>query len=295
MKAEDRIERLEQELAALQSEKALLEERYDFYRAIFDNAGVAISIVDPETLKLKEINREAHESLGYTYDECMKLGISDIVVADSLGKPIEVPQKITGKPIIYESRVRTKTGNIQDILVITKFLNFKEKIYFNNVVTDITQLKETERDLIKSKELSSSILENSPCPIMVINKEFALEYVNPALVKLTGYDAEELLGTTFPFPWIEGKFSEEAWRSATIKGVKNLEGAFKKKNRDPFWVMFSTSPVIKDGEFQYSLSAWVDITDQKKAQEEEKNTRIKYERAQRMEALGTLAGGIAHD
>ncbi len=294
-KTEDEIKNLKEELKRVYAEKALIEERCDFYRSIFDNAGVTINLVDPETQAFKEFNREPYESLGYTRDEFMKLNIPDIVVSDSLGGPLEVPPVISGKSTTYESRVRTKKGDIQDVLVITKFLNFKGKILYNNVVTDITRLKETERALKKSEEFTFSILENTPSPIMLINTEFKIEYVNPALINLTGYKAEELLGTTFPFPWVDENLTEKAWRDATIKGVKNLEGAFKNKNGENFWVIFSTSPVIKDGEFQYSLSTWIDITERKKAQEEEKNLRIKYERAQRMEALGTLAGGIAHD
>lgn len=294
-KAEDEIKRLKEELEKVNTEKARLEEKYEFYRAIFDNAGVTINLVDPETQQFEEFNRESYESLGYTRDEFMKLNIPDIVVSDSLGGTLEPPQEITEKSTVYESRVRTKKGDIQDVLVITKFLNFKGKIHYNNVVTDITRLKETERALKKSEEFTFSILENTPSPIMVINREFKIDYVNPALVKLTGYDAEELIGTTFPYPWVDEKLTDDVWRDATIKGVKNLEGSFKNKNGEDFWVIFSTSPVIKDGEFQYSLSTWIDITERKKAQEEEKNLRIKYERAQRMEALGTLAGGIAHD
>jgi PAS domain S-box-containing protein len=294
-KSEDEIKRLKQELERVYAEKAMLEERCDFYRAIFDNAGVTINLVDPETLRFAEFNRESYESLGYTRDEFMKLNIPDIVVSDALGGPLEVPPEISGKTTSYESRVKTKSGDIQDILVITRFMNFRGKTFFNNVVTDITRLKETERALKKSEEFSFSILENAPSPIMVINGDFKIDYVNPALTKLTGYNPEELIGTTFPFPWVNENLTEEAWRDATIKGVKNLERAFKNKNGEDFWVIFSTTPVIKDGEFQYSLSTWIDITERKKAQEEEKNLRIKYERAQRMEALGTLAGGIAHD
>ncbi len=294
-KTEDEIKRLKEELERIYTEKARLEEKYEFYRTIFDSAGVAINLVDPDTLKFTEFNRESNESLGYTREEFMKLGIPDLVVSDALGGPLEVPPEISGKPTSYESRVKTKSGDIQDILVITKYQKFKDKTFFNNVVTDITRLKDAERALKKSEEFSFSILENAPSPIMVINKEFNIEYVNPALVALTGYDAEELLGTTFPFPWMDVTLTNDAWRDATIKGVKNLEGAFKNKNGEDFWVIFSTTPVIKDGEFQYSLSTWIDITGRKKAQEEEKNLRIKYERAQRMEALGTLAGGIAHD
>ncbi|NLD37192.1 MAG: PAS domain S-box protein [Desulfatiglans sp.] len=294
-KAEDEIKRLKEELKKLNTEKALLEEKYEFYRAIFDNAGVTINLVDPETLKFVEFNKNSYESLGYTRDEFMKLNIPDIVVSDSLGGPLEVPPEIFGNSTSYESRVKTKSGDNQDVLVITKYLKTKGKTFFNNVVTDITRLKETERALKKSEEFSFSILENSPSPIMVINKEFNIEYVNPAMVILTGYNAEELLGTTFPYPWVDEIFSVETWREATSKGVKNQEASFINKKGERFYVIFSTTPVYRNGEFQYSLSTALDITERKRAQEEEKNLRIKYERAQRMEALGTLAGGIAHD
>ncbi len=292
---EDEIRKLSEELARIRDEKTQLEESNDIYRAIFDNAGVNITLVDPETQRFVEFNRESYESLGYTHEEFMELSIPDFVVSDVLEAPLEIPQEFSSKPVSFESKVRTKSGEIKDILVITKFLNFKGKTYFNNVVTDITRLKEIERALKKSEEFSSSILENSPSPIMVINKDFNIEYVNPALVNLTGFNEEKLLGTTIPFPWLDEVVTEESWRETILKGVKNIEGSFINKNGERFWVIFSTTPVKKDGEFQYSLSTWIDITDRKKAQEEEKSIRIKYERAQRMEALGTLAGGIAHD
>ncbi len=151
-KDEEEIKRLKEELVRLYTENARLEERCDFYRAIFDNAGVTINLVDPETLKFLEFNKNSYESLGYTRDEFMKLNIPEIVVSDSLGGPLEVPPENFGNSTSYESRVKTKSGDIQDVLVITKYLKFKGKTFFNNVVTDITRLKETERELIKSKE-----------------------------------------------------------------------------------------------------------------------------------------------
>ena len=289
------IGKLNEELEEIRNEKMRLEERYDFYRAVFDSAGVTINLVDPETLKFVEFNRESYESLGYTYDEFLQLRIPDFVVSDALEMPLEIPHDSSMESARYESKVRTKSGDIKDILVTTKFLQFKDKTYFNNVVTDITQLKEIERAFKKSEEFNSSILENSPSPMMMINKDYNIEYVNPALVSLTGFDAEELLGKTFPFPWVDVAMSKETWRNGTLKGVRNREVPFINKKGERFWVMISTNPVKKDGEFQYSLSTWIDITDRKKAEEEEKNIRIKYDRVQRMEALGTLAGGIAHD
>ncbi len=292
---EKEIRRLKEDLKKIQSEYAHLSNRKEMYEAIFDNAGVTINLVDPETDNFVEFNRNSYESLGYSREEFAELKTTDFAKSDDLPQPLEILQNIPFEPVYFESRVKTKSGDIKDVLVISKLIKIKGKVYFNNVVTDITRLKEIERELKKSEEFSFSILENTPSPIMVINKDFSIEYVNPALVAITGYSSDELLGKTFPFPWVDDPISQEEWRKATLKGVKDIEGAFTNKNGDKFWVLFSTNPIKKDGEFQYSLSTWVDITERKKAQEEEKKLRIKYERAQRMEALGTLAGGIAHD
>ncbi len=292
---ENEIRRLKESLKTIHGEYESLLNRKEKYEKIFDNAGVAINLVDPETDEFVEFNRHSYESLGYSREEFAELKTTDFAESDDPLQPLETPQDITLEPVSFESRVRTKDNEIKDILVISKLTKIENKTYFNNVVTDITRLKEIERKLKKSEEFSFSILLNTPSPIMVINKELRIEYVNPALAELTGYSSDELLGKTFPFPWVDDPISHDEWRKATLKGVKGLEGEFTNKNGERFWVIFSTTPVIKDGEFKYSLSTWVDITDRKKAQEEEKKLRIKYERAERMEALGTLAGGIAHD
>ncbi|MBN2245942.1 MAG: PAS domain-containing protein, partial [Candidatus Aminicenantes bacterium] len=228
------IRKLNEALTKIRDENADLKNRYDFYRAIFDNAGVAINLVDPEAGKFVEFNRESYESLGYTREEFMDMRLSDIVVS---GEAPQLPETLQDSPVIsadFESKVITKSGEIRDILVIARFLKLNGKTYFNNIVTDITRLKEIERALKKSEEFSFSILENSPSPIMKINKEFRIEYANPALIRLTGYDPEELLGITFPFPWVDEIVEVETWRAATLKGVKNMEGSFKNKNGERF-------------------------------------------------------------
>ncbi len=303
MKSKPSYESLEQEIKSLKSrleetekEKARIEERENLFHTIFDSAGVTINLVDPDTGKYVEFNRANYESLGYTREEFLKLSVSDIVSPDEPNlDPSEMSELFPDAPVSDEVRVITKSGEIRDMLVMIKPLHIRGRRYLHHVVTDITRLKEIERELISSREFSFSILEYSPSPIMVINKKFEIEYVNPALVNLTGYEAKELLGTTFPYPWVTKDLSTEEWKKFTLKGVRDLEGCFRNKNGGNFWVIFSTTPIIKNNEFQYSISTWVDITERKMVQEEEKKLRAKYERAQRMEALGTLAGGIAHD
>ncbi|MGD9160556.1 MAG: response regulator, partial [Desulfobacteraceae bacterium] len=79
------------------------------------------------------------------------------------------------------------------------------------------------------------------------------------------------------------------------KGIQHSERCYKKKNEEYFWVDLNVTPILDNGELSYSLSTWIDITDRKKSEKEQKRLEEKLQRSQKMESLGLLAGGVAHD
>jgi two-component system cell cycle sensor histidine kinase/response regulator CckA len=293
------IKKLNEDLIRIRSENTHLLDRNEICQAIFDNAGVPILLVDAESGKFVEFNRASYESIGYTREEFMELTDRDIIINRDSKNELEKPKlDFSSGSSRLELQVRAKNGEIKDTLVTLKPLRLKDKAYFHHVVMDITEQKKIERELKKSENFSYSILENSPSPIMVINKELKIEYANPTLINLTGFSSEETLGIGVPFPWWDDSAQPidiETWRENTYKGIRNVEIPFKKKNGERFWIEVSSMPIEKDGEFQHAIIIWIDVTAKKHAQEEERMAQMKYERAQRMESLGTLAGGIAHD
>src|SRR4030042_6174765 len=62
------------------------------------------------------------------------------------------------------------------------------------VYDDITRQKQAEESLKISEEFSSSLMENSPSPIMVVNADTSIRYVNQALENLAGFKSNEVLG-----------------------------------------------------------------------------------------------------
>jgi PAS domain S-box-containing protein len=53
------------------------------------------------------------------------------------------------------------------------------------------------------ESFSASLLRNAPNPILVINSDMSIRYVNPAFEQQTGFSTEELVGKQPPFPyWI---------------------------------------------------------------------------------------------
>jgi PAS domain S-box-containing protein len=136
----------------------------------------------------------------------------------------------------------------------------------------LLRLKEVERALRESEKFSSSLLANSPNPILVINSDTSIRYVNSAMEKLTGFSKEELLGTRAPYPWwteetlnkIEKDFEEAVLKG---KGAYKLWELFQTKTGKRFWVEVSWTCLKSNRESNYCLANWVDITERKRIEE----------------------------
>jgi PAS domain S-box-containing protein len=136
----------------------------------------------------------------------------------------------------------------------------------------LLRVKEVEQALRESEEFSSSLLANSPNPIVVINSDTSIRYANPAMEKLTGFSKAELVGTKAPYPWwteetlekIHKDFEEAVLKG---KGAYKLEEHFQTKSGERFFVEITSTSVKSNGESKYYLGSWVDITERKRVEE----------------------------
>jgi len=140
-----------------------------------------------------------------------------------------------------------------------------------HIVADITERRRWEEILRQSEEFSSTLLRNAPYPLLVLNADTSIKYVNPALEELSGFSLSEVLGMEAPFPW----WTKETWEktnqdfnTALKKGATGGEELFQKKNGERFWVNINAIPVIIDGEYKYYLANWVDITERIRMEQE---------------------------
>lgn|GEM_PF-913166 len=138
-------------------------------------------------------------------------------------------------------------------------------ILFDGTITDITERRLAEEAQQKSEEFSSNLLNKSPNPIIVINSDLSIKYVNPALEKMTGFASRELLGKKPPYPWFMESDREEIDKlRPTLEGdINKREQLYRRKDGECFWVEVTSATMTHSDGSRYLLVNWTNITEQK--------------------------------
>lgn len=158
--------------------------------------------------------------------------------------------------------------------------------------------KRMENALHESVQFTSSLLNNSPHPIIVTNLDNSVRYVNPAMEKLTGFSSRELIGSRPPYPWWTKETPKKNSKDSEqdlCKGAQRVEELFRKKNGDRFRVQITSTPVKKEGQVKYYVANWTDVTECRKAEEQARRSQAELERAFRIITIGEMAADIVHE
>jgi len=159
-------------------------------------------------------------------------------------------------------------------------------------VTDLgEELAERKRLELSEGRLATAV-EQSPATIIITDTNARIQYVNAKFTELSGWTLDEVHGKTPAFLQ-SGDADEGVYhkiRTGLAKG-ETWHGVFRNRKKDgsSYWVETTILPLVADdGSIQNFIGISEDITEKRQA-------RDQVVRAQKLEAVGQLAGGVAHD
>lgn len=167
-------------------------------------------------------------------------------------------------------------------------INKKKTEYIFSVVKDITEEKAREVEL----QRFFNIVESSLNPILITDINGKMIYVNPAFVKVSGFKKEELIGKNpriFGSGKLNRKFWDKMWQTISSGKVWFGEIEDRKKNGEPFYTQLLISPIFdKDEKITGYFGIHRDLSEKRTLEKQLIHT-------QKMESIGTLAAGVAHE
>ncbi|NTV83499.1 MAG: PAS domain S-box protein, partial [Bacteroidales bacterium] len=205
-----------------------------------------------------------------------------------------------GLPFTLEYRIITK-GGIEK-LVWEKGRQIsgpgKDIIHLEGFIMDVSDRKQIEEALKLSEEKYSKVFNNSQFAILISGLSDGLIVdVNPGCEKFFGHSREESIGNTSLQMkyWVNLSDRDELVLDLQQKKeVKNREYTFRHKSGEIKTGLYSAE-LITINEVPCILASISDITEIKKAEAERKIMEDHLIHSQKMEVIGKLAGGVAHE
>lgn len=282
---------------------AELKESEARYKALFDRTILLICVVDFQGNFL-DANETVLKLLGYTREEIPSLHLYTILDKDQLPIALKATGEVLKNGFLrspVEIKLRKKNGHYVWVEAEASLI-YRDGAPNSilGIANDITERKKMEEALRTEKERFQTLTENAPFGMVMIDRDGTFKYINSKFKELFGYDLKDVPnGRT----WFRKAYPVPSYRhrvfSTWIDDSKSFEPGEKIPRTFTVTCKDGTEKIIRfiteqleSGEY---LMGTEDITLLKRAETEKATLEEQLRQSQRIEAIGRLAGGVAHD
>ncbi|MEP6863183.1 MAG: PAS domain-containing protein [Deltaproteobacteria bacterium] len=260
---------------------------------MFEAAQDGILILDANTGRVVDANPFMTTLTGCTHDGFLGKQLWEIgPFRDAAASRSAFAELLANDYIRYDDLpLKTEDGREVSVEFISNTYLIEDKKVIQCNVRDITVRKRAE-DELRMRERAIEAVSQGIIITDASKPDHPIVYASPSFCRLTGYERDEVLGRncrflqgpgTDPIPLAELRNAIRTGQPCTVELLNFRKGG------TPFWNNVAISPVKdRDGRVVSFVGVQTDVTARRQLE-------AQYLQAQKMEAVGRLAGGVAHD
>lgn len=266
--------------------------------------GFAVSSTDKRWL---EVNDKLCSILGYPRQELTRMTWTELTYEEDLAADNALFDRVLRGELegySLDKRFVRKDGSIIYTSISARCVRGPAGSvdHFIVVIQDISERKHVEGELLYQRELFREVIDANPSLIFAKDREGKFILANKALTDLYGITPEKFLGKKLE----EFNTNEDELLRFKAQDVAVIEQGQtllipEETVRDPrtgemrYFHAIKKPLLFRDGTITHLLGVCTDITEHKQAEEENLLLQRQLVQSQKMEAIGKLAAGIAHD
>ena len=269
--------------------------------AILLSAMDGFFVVD-EDCRFLEVNEAFCRMTGYGADELLRMRISDLEVDmhASGGVPSHTRTGLHQFPVAH----RHKDGHIIHLEISVNVLHDQGAKILVGFARDVTQRIRAEEEVVRLTRQLKLILDSAADGIVGLDRAGRVTFINPAAARILGCGAEELIGRGAHQIFcnserqVDDCDTPDCPLCAVLKSgsaTRAMDGQLLRRDGSGFPAQCSITAMRSGAEVIGAVLVFRDVTEQRRAEEERRLLEAQVQQGQRLESLGLLAGGIAHD
>ncbi len=280
------------------AEKFLKESERKF-AALFKASPLAVILTRASDNVFLEANEAFKRTLGYSSEELTgkTYNLFGLFKDESFKNKLIDEFMKKGRVEDAEGELIAKSGETIDCLVSVEPATFNGELYYISTITDITARKNAELALRESEEHFRAIFEGNSAAISIMDFDGTITMVNDAYLAVSGYSRDEVIGMNWraQIPPDDLKRLEDynlARLSGDPKAPEKYEFKFYRRDGGVRHAQMTVSMIPLRRKI---VASFIDITERKRAEEERASMEAQLRHHQKLEAIGTLASGVAHE